>query len=149
MLITSNKFLGWAQYTKEEFDKLLITEKAGRLNFVRTFDENNTPIHSSIYFGTRLYAEVNDNSLLEKKITNIITSLGSCVSENGEFKEFEIEQHEILSGATDITTALIILETSIISISDGLKELKNEVNELKSEVKELENMHIIEGDDIN
>ena len=42
--------------------KLLITEKEGRLNFVRTFYENNTLIHSSIYFGTRLYAEINNNS---------------------------------------------------------------------------------------
>ena len=35
-----NKFLGWSQYTKDEFDKLSKVEKFGRLFFVRELDES-------------------------------------------------------------------------------------------------------------
>ena len=36
----TNKFIGWAQYTKDEFEKLSFTQKTGRLIFVRDIENN-------------------------------------------------------------------------------------------------------------
>lgn len=127
-----NKFIGWAQYTKEEFQKLSFTQKAGRLIFVRDMDKNGVCQHSEIYFGTRLYAEV--NGILNNIVSNMISSLGKNVSKDGSFIEFDIELHPILGGKHDFTEAVIALEIAI----KGLIE----------RIEAIEDRFSIEGDDL-
>lgn len=121
-----NKFIGWAQYTKDEFDKLSFTQKSGRLIFVRDI-ENNIVKHSQIYFGSRLYAEVNgenSNSALNNIISNIISSLGKNVSENGTFIPFDLELYPIIGGKNNITDAIIALELAINNLIDKIEKIE-------------------------
>lgn len=132
----TNKFIGWAQYTKDEFEKLSFTQKTGRLIFVRDI-ENNICKHSQIYFGSRLYAEVNSengNGALNSIISNIISSLGKNVSANGTFIPFDLELYPIIGGKNNITDAIIALELSI--------------NNLIKKIEKIETSLKIEGDDL-
>lgn len=61
----TNKFLGFTQYTKDEFDKLSFEEKTGRLNLVREIIDDKVT-KSQIYFGNRLYAETNGDFLTKE-----------------------------------------------------------------------------------
>jgi hypothetical protein len=120
-----NKFIGWAQYTKEEFTKLTFTQKAGRLIFVRELDENGLCTHSQIYFGSRLYAEVNsDNTILNNIVSNIISSIGKNIAEDGSFIEFDIELHPIVGGKTNITEAIIALEIAINNLIERIVKIE-------------------------
>jgi hypothetical protein len=127
-----NKFIGWAQYTKDEFQKLSFTQKVGKLIFVRDIDENGECQHSEIYFGTRLYAEV--NGILNNVVSNIISSLGENVSKNGSFNKFNIELHPILGGKQNFTEAVIALEIAIKNLIERVESIENRLE--------------IEGDDL-
>lgn len=135
-------FRGWGQYTKEQFDNLSDVDKKGKLLFVRDLDQSGETRNAQIYFGTRLYAEINDSGETSEIINNIINSLGAMVTSRGEFVRFSID-HEILSGATDTTSALTLLETAIISIT-------NKTNEIDGRLKNVEDIVLyITGNDTN
>lgn len=119
-----NKFFGYAQYTKEEFDKLRFTEKAGRLIFVRDIKEDGT-IHSQIYFGTRLYAETN-STILNDRIDNIIEILGVQSSDGNLTLNFTTD-NEIVGGSTNFVEAILKLETSILNLQKQIDEINKKL----------------------
>ena len=129
-----NKFIGWAQYTKDEFDKLTFTQKIGRIIFVRDIKDNEIT-HSQIYFGTRLYAEIND--VLNIKVSNIINSLGQ-ISPDGKFKTFNSEINKIIYNATNITDSIILLKWELLKLQEHINKVSERVD----------NIQIITGDDI-
>lgn len=139
MSTINNKFLGWAQYTKEEFKTLSFAQKAGRLIFVRDFDENGILKGSEIYFGSRLYAQTSDN--VSSKINNIIKSLGENVGEDGVLNPFDLELHPIIGNENTFIGALYALETSLNSLISNITDLTNRV-------EVLETTNEVTGDDI-
>jgi len=145
-MITSNQFRGWGQYTSEEFNTLSNAEKYGKIIFVRDLDLSGSTVGAKIYFGTRLYAELNDSGATGEIINNIIRALGAMVNSRGEFVNFSID-HEILSGATDATEALILLESAII---DKANELGSQIEALGERLSNVEDIILyVTGNDIN
>lgn len=145
-MIASDKFRGWGQYTKAEFDTLSNTDKYGKLIFVRDLDSSGTTVNAQIYFGTRLYAEINDSGATSEIINNIIKALGTMVNSNGQFVRFSID-HEILSGATSATDALVLLESAIVSEAN---RLGNEIEALGERISTIEEIILyVTGNDIN
>ena len=156
-----NKFLGWSQYTKDEFDKLSKVEKFGRLFFVRELDESGETKTASIYFGNRLYAEVNSDAKEIEMINNIIESLGEMVDSNGHFIRFSIEDHEILGqdSVNNATDAIVALENAILAevskrkkdinaVEEKVDNLTKRVNNLEDRMDYEDLLHTVTGNDV-
>lgn len=87
---------------------------ADYLWLVREFS-GDTPISAAIYYGDRKYAELNNDEDVAK-VSNVISSLGDMVDENGEWAGF-LPTHEILGDETVESTAdaLVALENAILN----------------------------------
>lgn len=150
------KFKGFRQVTKSAYDAMTDSEKKGYLFLVREFEEDEHQqqvlVSSAIYFGTRKYAETNDDKELAdviKKVDGIIESLGGSVDEDGNyvgFLPFTGDTHAILSdtGITTISEALEALEAAIMDKvdSDDFEAFEDEVeaqfSALTSDVEDLD-----------
>ncbi len=113
-------FKGFKQVSLEAYNALTEAEKKHYMWLVREL-ENGVPVSSAIYFGTRKYAEVNDDSASAEKFSNLLGSLGDLVDENGEFLGFfPVDEHELLASAGTFTEALSILESAILANADEI-----------------------------
>ena len=130
-------FKGFKQVSLATYNGLTDEEKKQYLWLVRDVQEG-VVASSAIYFGTRKYAEVNDNSASEEQFSNLLASLGDLVDENGEFVGFlPVEDHELLASAETITEAFSILENAILAAKDELAG-KVSQDEYDAKVAELE-----------
>ena len=130
-------FKGFKQVSLATYNGLTDEEKKQYLWLVRDVQEG-VVASSAIYFGTRKYAEVNDNSASEEQFHNLLASLGDLVDENGEFVGFlPVEDHELLASAETITEAFSILENAILAAKDELAG-KVSQDEYDAKVAELE-----------
>ncbi len=130
-------FKGFKQVSLATYNGLTDEEKKQYLWLVRDVNEG-VVASSAIYFGTRKYAEVNDNSASEEQFSNLLASLGNLVDENGEFVGFlPVEEHELLASAETITEAFSILENAILAAQDELAG-KVSQDEYDAKVAELE-----------
>lgn len=101
------------------------SEKIGYMWLVR--DESNGM--SYIYFGSRKYAEINDVSE-SNKLSQIFTTLGNAINENGEWVGFT-GGTDVISNAQNISEAISSLDTAL-----GTKttEINNAINEIKTQI---------------
>lgn len=147
-------FLGFKQVTLAEYNSLGDSAKKGYLWLVREKNEGGEVLSSSIYFGTRLYANTTDNELVAK-VDNIVNTLGDAVDADGNFLGFlPIAEHEILGdeSVVDFTAALSALEAAILenkakvaeldaavsANTDAIEAVAADVNALEEKVAELE-----------
>lgn len=125
-------FKGFKQVSLEAYNALTEAEKKHYMWLVRKL-ENGVPVSSAIYFGTRKYAEVNDDSASAEKFSNLLGSLGDLVDENGEFLGFlPFDEHELLASAGTFTEAFSILESAILANAD---EIAGKVSQDKYDAK--------------
>lgn len=122
-------FKGFKQVSLETYQQTSDENKKNYLWLVREMS-GDTVIHSAIYFGTRLYAEVNDGTSIDQRVAGIIASLGEAVDENGEWVGFlPLVEHELLgnSGITNVTDALSVLEAAILANADAIGGIQDKV----------------------
>ena len=115
-------FKGFKQVSLTAYNGYSDEEKKNYLWLVRDLS-GETVLSAAIYFGTRKYAELNDDAASEAKVENIVNSLGDLIDENGEWVGFlPFDEHELLgnSGITSLTDALSVLEAAILENSDAL-----------------------------
>jgi len=144
-------FKGFKQVTKTYFDNELTDEQKKHYMWLVRDVVDNVPVSSAIYFGTRKYAEVNDNSASAEKFSNLIEALGDDLfDENGEFLGFvPTEDHELLASANTLSEALSIIESAILSNADEIgskvsqADYDAKVAELEATIAELE--ELVEG----
>ena len=101
------------------------SEKIGYMWLVR--DESNGM--SYIYFGSRKYAEINDVSE-SNKISQIFTTLGNAINENGEWVGFT-GGTDVISDAQNISEAISLLDTAL---GTKTEEINNAINEIKAQI---------------
>lgn len=101
------------------------SEKIGYMWLVR--DESNGM--SYIYFGSRKYAEINDVSE-SNKISQIFTTLGNAINENGEWVGFT-GSTDVISNAQNISEAISSLDTALDTKTE---EINNAINEIKAQI---------------
>ena len=125
-------FKGFKQVSLEAYNALTDAEKKHYMWLVREL-ENGVPVSSAIYFGTRKYAEVNDDSASAEKFDNLLASLGELVDENGEFLGFlPVDEHELLASAGTFSEAFSILEAAVLANAD---EIAGKVSQDEYEAK--------------
>ena len=107
-------FKGFKQVSLAAYNGLSDEEKKNYLWLVRDLS-GATVVSSAIYFGTRKYAEVNDDSSVTEKVDRLINGLASIVDENGDFAGFMSEGHELLSSASSLTELFEILESAVLT----------------------------------
>ena len=130
-------FKGFKQVSLSTYNGLTDEQKKQYLWLVRDVQDNVT-LSAAIYFGTRKYAEVNDNSASEEQFNNLIASLGDLVDQNGEFVGFlPVAEHELLASAETMTEAFSILENAILNAQDELAG-KVSQSEYDAKIAELE-----------
>ena len=105
-------FKGFKQVSLATYNGLGNEEKKNYLWLVRDLS-GGTVVSSAIYFGTRKYAEVNDD--VTAKVDRLINGLASIVDENGDFVGFMSEGHELLSSANSLTELFEILENAVLA----------------------------------
>lgn len=127
------QFKGFKQVTLEAYNEAVAQGLAANyLWLVRDLSGNTAP---AIYFGTRKYAEVNDDSVSNEKFENLIASIGDLVDENGEFLGFlPVAEHEILASAETMTEAFEALEGAILALK---AESEGDVETVKADVEEI------------
>ena len=101
------------------------SEKIGYMWLVR--DESNGM--SYIYFGSRKYAEINDVSE-SNKLSQIFTTLGDAINENGEWVGFT-DGTDVISNAQNISEAISSLDTAL---GTKTEEINNAINEIKAQI---------------
>ena len=101
------------------------SEKIGDMWLVR--DESNGM--SYIYFGSRKYAEINDVSE-SNKLSQIFTTLGNAINENGEWVGFT-GGTDVISNAQNISEAISSLDTAL---GTKTEEINNAINEIKAQI---------------
>lgn len=133
-------FLGFKQVTLATYNGLTDEAKKHYLWLVRDVESGST-VHAAIYFGTRLYAQMNEtDSSLNEKVENIITSLGDAIDENGEFVGFlPIAEHEILgvSSIHNLTEALEALEAAILQNESSIEDALGRIEVLEAGLTEV------------
>ena len=110
-------------FKKVSLETYLATSEQERKNYLWFVRDLSGDTASAIYFGNRLYAEVNSDTESEIKVANILESLGGLVDENGEWVGFlPFEEHELLgnSGVTSVSDALSVLEAAILGNADEI-----------------------------
>lgn len=134
-------FKGFKQVSLSTYLATSEENRKDYLWFVREFS-GETVVSTSIYFGNRKYADLAELTS-DKKIQNLITSLGGIVDENGEWLGFfPTEEHEILgsSGITNAAEAVSALEAAILANADAIesaeRESKKELDEAVSALTE-------------
>lgn len=128
-------FKGFKQVSLAAYNGLTDEEKKNYLWLVRDFS-GATVVSSAIYFGTRKYAEVNDDAASDAKINSIVSSLGDTIDENGDWVGFlPVEEHEILSNGEilSLTDALSALETAILAKADA-SDVQSKLDELEGKI---------------
>lgn len=115
-------FLGFKQVKKNTFAAVEDSAKKNYMWLVRD-EEKGT---AAIYFGTRLYAEVNNNDAqVAAQVSDIIKSLGASVDEDGKFVGF-----------LPIKEDAILADEKITSVSAALQALSKAIGEAKASAKE-------------
>lgn len=133
----TNKFLGFTQYTKDEFDKLSFEQKTGRLNLVREIIDNKVT-KSQIYFGNRLYAESNSD-LLTKEVAD---------ASYGKLGEVQYNR-TIINMLVDVFSTWSKNENEPQSIKGLIKTAKDEIISILESDYLKKTELTIEGDDVD
>lgn len=135
-------FKGIKQVTKKWFDEHSGTTEniKNYLVLVRNKKEDGGNNETSIYFGSRKYADVGDGANVSNVVNKLATELGGIYDEStGEYTTiFPISGTTILSGETitNIKTALTALDNAIKADSDALEELKRFIGDKPADIGE-------------
>ena len=118
-------FKNFKQVKYSTFSAIADADKIGYMWLVR--DEDNGM--SYIYFGSRKYAEINDVSE-SNKLSQIFTTLGNAINENGEWVGFT-GGTDVISNAQNISEAISSLDTAL---GTKTEEINNAINEIKAQI---------------
>ena len=135
-------FKGIKQVTKKWFDENSGTTEniKNYLVLVRNKKEDGGNNETSIYFGSRKYADVGDGANVSNVVNKLATELGGIYDEStGAYTTiFPISGTTILSGETitNIKTALTALDNAIKADSDALEELKRFIGDKPADIGE-------------
>ena len=135
-------FKGIKQVTKKWFDENSGTTEniKNYLVLVRNKEEDGGNGETSIYFGSRKYADVGDGANVSKVVDKLVKELGGFYEEStGTYTTiFPIAGTTILSGETitNIKTALTALDNAIKADSDALEELKMFIGDKPADIGE-------------
>lgn len=135
-------FKGIKQVTKKWFDENSGTTEniKNYLVLVRNKEEDGGNNETSIYFGSRKYADVGDGANVSNVVNKLATELGGNYDEStGVYTTiFPIAGTTILSGETitNIKTALTALDNAIKADSDALEELKRFIGDKPADIGE-------------
>ena len=135
-------FKGIKQVTKKWFDENSGTTEniKNYLVLVRNRIEDGGNGETSIYFGSRKYADVGDGANVSKVVDKLVKELGGIYEEStGTYTTiFPISGTTILSGETitNIKTALTALDNAIKADSDALGELKRFIGDKPVDIGE-------------
>lgn len=140
-MANTTTFLGFRQVTGDYYRKLSADEKKFYLWLVRDIIEASgaTKTHSEIYFGTRKYAEVNEDAASDYTVNNIIESLG-LIDENGEYIGFLPDETEVMADADSIKDALLALEEALGKKADSeyvdeeIEKIEDEIDDIQSQI---------------
>ena len=135
-------FKGIKQVTKKWFDEHSGTTEniKNYLVLVRNKEEDGGNNETSIYFGSRKYADVGDGANVSNVVNKLATEIGGNYDEStGVYTTiFPIAGTTILSGETitNIKTALTALDNAIKADSDALEELKRFIGDKPADIGE-------------
>lgn len=133
-------FKGIKQVTKKWFDENSGTTEniKNYLVLVRNKEEDGGNGETSIYFGSRKYADVGDGANVSNVVNKLATELGGNYDEStGVYTTFlPITGTSVLSGETitNVKTALTALDNAIKEDSDALDELKRFIGDKPSDI---------------
>ena len=128
-------FKGFKQVSLATYNGLSDDEKKNYLWLVRDLS-GATVVSSAIYFGTRKYAEVNNDAASEAKVDAIVSSLGNVIDEEGNWLGFlPFDEHEILGNEEvgSFTDALSALEAAILAKADAA-DVQAKLDELEEKI---------------
>jgi hypothetical protein len=128
---------GFKQVTLQAYQQAVQEGTASNYLWLVRDYSGDTVVSAAIYFGTRKYAELNDDSATQEEFEHLTNTLGGMVDENGEWVGF-LPTHEILaaSSVTSVEEALIALEDAILNLKDGDEAKFDEVNAAIDELKD-------------
>lgn len=135
-------FNGIKQVSKKWFDEHSGTTAniKNYLVLVRNRKEDGGNNETSIYFGSRKYADVGDGANVSNVVNNLATELGGTYDEStGVYTTFlPITGTTILSGETitNVKSALTALDNAIKADSDALEELKRFIGDKPADIGE-------------
>ena len=135
-------FKGIKQVTKKWFDENSGTTEniKNYLVLVRNRIEDGGNGETSIYFGSRKYADVGDGANVSNVVNNLATELGGNYDEStGVYTTFlPITGTSVLSGETitNVKAALTALDNAIKADSDALEELKRFIGDKPADIGE-------------
>lgn len=152
--ITHNviNFYGIKQVSDAYYTSLPDESKYGYIWFVRKLN-GETVVKSSIYFGTRLYAENNDTAeidTIKEFHENLVNSFAGILKADGSFSEqpfgsdVTAESNPILSmEVANIVEIFKNFESAIMVNKEAIENIKTSIENLREECQIL-----IDGDDI-
>ena len=135
-------FNGIKQVSKKWFDEHSGTTEniKNYLVLVRNKKEDGGNNETSIYFGSRKYADVGDGANVSNVVNKLATELGGKYDEStGVYTTFlPITGTSVLSGETitNVKTALTALDNAIKADSDALEELKRFIGDKPADIGE-------------
>ena len=135
-------FNGIKQVSKKWFDEHSGTTAniKNYLVLVRNRKEDGGNNETSIYFGSRKYADVGDGANVSNVVNNLATELGGNYDEStGVYTTFlPITGTSVLSGETitNVKAALTALDNAIKADSDALEELKRFIGDKPVDIGE-------------
>lgn len=135
-------FKGIKQVSKKWFDEHSGTTAniKNYLVLVRNKKEDGGNNETSIYFGSRKYADVGDGANVSNVVNKLATELGGRYDEStGVYTTFlPITGTSVLSGETitNVKTALTALDNAIKADSDALEELKRFIGDKPADIGE-------------
>lgn len=135
-------FKGIKQVSKKWFDENSGTTEniKNYLVLVRNRIEDGGNGETSIYFGSRKYADVGDGANVSNVVNKLATELGGNYDEStGVYTTFlPITGTSVLSGETitNVKTALTALDNAIKADSDALEELKRFIGDKPADIGE-------------
>lgn len=135
-------FKGIKQVTKKWFDEHSGTTAniKNYLVLVRNRKEDGGNGETSIYFGSRKYADVGDGANVSNVVNKLATELGGNYDEStGVYTTFlPITGTSVLSGETitNVKAALTALDNAIKADSDALEELKRFIGDKPVDIGE-------------
>lgn len=133
-------FNGIKQVSKIWFDEHsgTTTNIKNYLVLVRNRKEDGGNNETSIYFGSRKYADVGDGANVSNVVNKLATELGGNYDEStGVYTTFlPITGTSVLSGETitNVKTALTALDNAIKADSDALDELKKFIGDKPADI---------------
>ena len=133
-------FNGIKQVSKKWFDEHSGTTAniKNYLVLVRNRKEDGGNNETSIYFGSRKYADVGDGANVSNVVNKLATELGGNYDEStGVYTTFlPITGTSVLSGETitNVKTALTALDNAIKADSDALDELKKFIGDKPADI---------------